>query len=403
MDKILDISYDDLFKQFKKILLPLSILLVVLVLINSYFIIFKKENDFRSAIDFHPLEEFAYSNLWLLQQQFLTANKGLVTFNTNVKASDSPALRYMPQFMHLNELVLFKFFKDYILSNKRRLVSEVSKSLNIDGGFDVIFNDMSNYENRYLANNYVTLTFYNPELKPEQYPAIIEDFITRTRFDVNKVLYRQASKNIEFIKFYIANQENRLSVHTDELIQVFKNKIEIFEEAATEARKLNIPTLPTSNLNYNIAGNDGEKMGPKTININTELMDILPTVSSGYQALEAQAIFYKSELTSVLRSYKRKKFNEIFSLHAKYANSSNILESLSVSRDVSQRKRELASIEEKLELSEINNKISPIVEVKYENIYYYDAKNKLLIPMISISAFFIFLIFGLFVGFNRSD
>ena len=124
---------------------------------------------------------------------------------------------------------------------------------------------------------------------------------------------------------------------------------------------------------------------------------------AGVQALEAQAIFYKSELTLVLRSYNRKKFNEIFSLHAKYANSSNILESLSVSRGLSQRKRELALIEIKLELSDINKKISPIVDVKYENIYYYDAKNKLLIPMISISAFFIILIFGLFAGFNRSD
>ena len=405
MDKILDISFSDFFKQLIKNIKPAIALFIVLVAINTYFFIFKKSNDYKAAVDFYPLEEFAYSDLWLLQQEFLSANKGLVTFNSTYKPNDSPSLRYLPNFMHLNELVLFKFFKDYILSNKRRIVSEVSSNLNINDGFSVTFNDMSSHENRFLANNYVTLTFYNPELKPEDYPEIIEEFIKITRLSVNKVLHRQASKNTDFINFYIKNQENKLLVYVEELIDIFKNKIQAFEEAAIEARKLNISTSLLSNANYNVV-NGRESMdqtASTTIYLQTYNIDVLPTISSGFEALESQANFFKGELSSVLQSLEKRKFNEIFTLHAQYAATLNIAESLSVSREATQRKNVLAVVSKRLEESSIHKGTSPIVDIKFENIYFYDSSNKLLIPMLSVFVFVIFFIFALFVNIIRSD
>jgi len=142
MDKILELSYLTLFKQLKKNFLPLAILAIILLLINSYLLLNIKFNKFKAVIDFYPLQEFSYSDLWLLQQQFVNANQYLEQRSVVVGKTETMSPNLTPQFMFLNELSLFKFYKDHILMNKTNLINEVSKNLNIEDGFSVFFNDM---------------------------------------------------------------------------------------------------------------------------------------------------------------------------------------------------------------------------------------------------------------------
>ena len=186
--------------------------------------------------------------------------------------------------------------------------------------------------------------------------------------------------------------------------ETFVNKIHVYEEAAVQARRSNMSSTLLSNSDSKFVRGESSLNSSTSSNIYLEkykVKDVIPLIALGYESIEMQVNFFKRELAAVLKALDEKKYHEIFSLHGEYTSINGNSKTTNLSREVKLRKNELKELTNTLAMSSIARGVSPIIDVSYENIYYYDTKNKLKIPFLSIIIFGVFFIFALFFSFFK--
>lgn len=412
-EKSLETQYEfdiiRILREFYTFRIWLILVLIVLVIGNFLYNYSIKGKNFKAGIDVYPLTEFKYTELWSLQQNFKYTNEGIFV---SKDPKLHPDYRLNPDFMDSNELTLFKKYKDFSIINQKEIMDEVIEKLNLKSPMSLSVADYSEYQVAAdLSNRFVTFTFYDPEAEKEIYTKVIYEFTEIVRTEINNRLFKEAKQNIDFINDILTKEEERLRFRVYDLLEYLNHKIKVYRRASAAAKNLGI-SQPLSIQNETLSEFSPSKAIDKLLAL--EAAEGLPLIISGYLALNQQVKIFESDMEEIKKLEDEGKLFEIFSIFSEYMGNleydkktkptlfyGDMISSGGPSpRVISYRRHMLGLLEKSLLSSTISKNISPIVEVKFANIFYYSANNVLVAPAISILFFFLIILVLVFRSFK---